>query len=75
MFLRYFSYGFFLLGVQRANFKAISNAAKIQKFTILPKDFSIVGGEFGSTFKLKRSAVLVMYTEIIEKMYTDDNTV
>jgi long-chain-fatty-acid--CoA ligase ACSBG len=59
-------------GIQRANAKAISNVARVKKFTILPRDFSIVGGELGNTFKLKRAFVANKYAEFIEKMYADD---
>jgi len=47
----------------------VSNATKIQKFTILPRDFSIQTGEFTPTLKLKRSVVMQMYKEEIAKMY------
>ena len=34
-------------GIDKANKKAISRAQYIQKWSILPKDFSIPGGELG----------------------------
>lgn len=35
-------------GIDRANDHAISRAQKIQKWTVLPRDFSIPGGEIGT---------------------------
>merc|ERR1712048_801635 len=45
------------------------NAAKIQKFTILPRDFSVLTNELTATLKLKRSVVDEKYTAIIDCMY------
>lgn len=49
-----------------------NNAAKIQKFTILPTNFSEQGNELTPTKKLKRAAVQKAYADIIEKMYNTD---
>jgi len=56
-------------GIDSYNSKATSNAQKIQKWTILPNDFSIPGGEIGPTMKVKRHAVLKKYQENVDKLY------
>ncbi|GCB72622.1 hypothetical protein scyTo_0006387 [Scyliorhinus torazame] len=58
-------------GIDAVNSKATSNAQKIQKWVILEKDFSIIGGELGPTMKLRRGVVLKMYKDIIESFYVD----
>ncbi|XP_066557909.1 long-chain-fatty-acid--CoA ligase ACSBG1 isoform X2 [Amia ocellicauda] len=58
-------------GIDRVNRRATSNAQRIQKWTILEKDFSIPGGELGPTMKLRRPCVLEMYRDEIEKFYTE----
>ncbi|XP_063598526.1 long-chain-fatty-acid--CoA ligase ACSBG2-like isoform X2 [Penaeus indicus] len=55
--------------IDRANKLAPSNAQRIQKWTVLPKDFSLPGGELGPTMKLKRPVVLQKYSETIERFY------
>merc|ERR1712176_550350 len=49
-----------------------NNAAKIQKFTILPTNFSEHGGELTPTKKLKRAVVQKLYHNAIEKMYESE---
>jgi len=44
----------------------------IQKFTILPANFSEEGNELTPTKKLKRSIVEKKYSDVIDKMYTTD---
>jgi len=55
--------------IQKVNRKAISNAQKVHKFMIAPKDFSLPGGELTPTMKLKRHTVMEMYAKKIDQMY------
>ena len=39
-------------GIETANKYAISRAQHVQKWAILPKDFSVAGGEFSKSEKI-----------------------
>merc|ERR1712117_558337 len=49
-----------------------NNAFKIQKFSILPENFSEEAGELTPTKKLKRAIVEKKYQKMIDKMYDTD---
>ena len=55
----------------RVNRDAPSNAQRVQKWTILPREFSVGGGELGPTMKLRRGVVLKMYADSVDSMYTE----
>ena len=56
-------------GIAEGNKKATSNAQKIVKFLILPRDFSVAGLEITETLKLKRKVVASMYAAQIDALY------
>ncbi|XP_065884226.1 long-chain-fatty-acid--CoA ligase ACSBG2-like [Dysidea avara] len=59
-------------GIDRYNTNLIiSNAQKVQKWTLLDTDFTIPGGELGPTLKLKRPAVMKKYEKTIENFYAE----
>ncbi|XP_052699927.1 long-chain-fatty-acid--CoA ligase ACSBG2-like isoform X1 [Crassostrea angulata] len=59
-------------GIDKANERAISRAQKIQKWSLLPRDFSIPGGELGPTMKLRRPIVHKMYAKTIDAFYAEE---
>ncbi|NWV35158.1 ACBG2 ligase, partial [Grantiella picta] len=61
-------------GISAVNEGAVSNAQKVQKWTLLEKDFSLFGGELGPTMKLKRPFVAEKYQDQIAQFYTDVDT-
>jgi len=52
----------------------INNSFTIQKFTILPENFSEQNNELTPTKKLKRKAVETRYAAMIERMYATEGT-
>jgi long-chain-fatty-acid--CoA ligase ACSBG len=60
-------------GINKANKKAISRAQIIQKFSILPRDFTIIGGELGPTLKLRRPIVVKMHESTINAFYSEQD--
>ncbi|XP_006896488.1 PREDICTED: long-chain-fatty-acid--CoA ligase ACSBG2 [Elephantulus edwardii] len=57
-------------GIDKVNEMAVSNAQMVQKWTILDKDFSIVGGELGPTSKMKRHFITEKYRKEILDLYS-----
>jgi len=51
---------------------SISNAQKVQRWMILPHDFSQATGELNNTLKLKRSVAAKMYADTIAVMYSEE---
>jgi long-chain-fatty-acid--CoA ligase ACSBG len=58
-------------GIQRANARAISNACRIQKWALTPREFAISTGELTATMKLKRSVIHKLFADVIEDLYAD----
>ena len=56
-------------GIERANEKAVSNVARVKKWKLLMKEFSVDGGELSPSLKLKRFHVVEMYKNEIEALY------
>jgi len=61
-------------GVKVANSKTASSAQIVQKWKMLPVDFSEKGGELTPTLKLKRNVASEKFIDLIESIYADDST-
>jgi long-chain-fatty-acid--CoA ligase ACSBG len=57
--------------ISKTNGKAVSRAAHVRKWKILPVDFSISGGELTPTLKLKRKVTEKKYQQLVDEMYSD----
>ncbi|MFH1862846.1 MAG: AMP-binding protein, partial [bacterium] len=61
---------YFLIESEIANFsKDLSDYEQIRKFTLLPREFSIVQNELTPTLKIRRNVVTEKFLETIESMY------
>ncbi|XP_045113271.1 long-chain-fatty-acid--CoA ligase ACSBG2-like isoform X2 [Portunus trituberculatus] len=58
-------------GIHRYNdHHAVSRAQKVQRWMVLPHDFSLPTGELNNTLKLKRSFVMEKYSDTINSLYS-----
>jgi len=55
--------------LEATNKKAVSRAAHIRKFKLIPDDFSIPGGELTPTLKLKRKVTEKKFQQYIDEMF------
>jgi len=59
-------------GIEAANKLAISKAQHVKKWIFVTDDFTIPGGEFTPTLKIKRKVVEGKYKAKIEECYLND---
>jgi long-chain-fatty-acid--CoA ligase ACSBG len=59
-------------GMKTANSKTTSSAQIVQKWKLLPADFSEKTGELTPTMKLKRNVAADKYAALIDSIYADD---
>ena len=57
--------------LDKANKKAVSRAAYVRKWKLLPTDFSIAGNELTPTLKLKRKVTEKKYQAFVDEMYAE----
>ena len=59
----------FQRALDKVNSVSVSRASQVQRWLLLPRDFSVGGGELGPTLKLRRAIVFKMYQREIEALY------
>lgn len=55
--------------INEAN-KNFNQVEQVKKFELLPKEWSIEGGELTPTLKLKRKVIMEKYEEVVKKIYS-----
>ena len=55
--------------INEAN-RHFNNVEQVKKFELLPKEWSIEGGELTPTLKLKRKVIMEKYGDIVRKIYS-----
>lgn len=56
-------------GIKTSNDEAISNAAKVKAFRLLPRDFTVEADELTPSLKVKRKVIVQKYADLISSMY------
>lgn len=56
-------------GINDVNIEASSNVHKIKKWIIIPKSFTVKGGELTPTMKLQRNKIYKKYKKYIDEIY------
>jgi len=51
--------------------RSLARFEQIRKFTLLPKPFTVEGGEITPTLKVRRKMVIEKYREVLDAMYAD----
>ncbi len=57
--------------IEKTNAKAVSRAAQVRKWKLIPVDFSLNGGELTPTMKLKRKFTEKKYQYLVDEMYSE----
>ncbi|KAG0728669.1 Long-chain-fatty-acid--CoA ligase ACSBG1 [Chionoecetes opilio] len=61
------------LGLRYNEHQAVSRAQRVQRWALLPHDFSLPTGELNNTLKLKRSVVMEKYADTIDSLYDSND--
>ncbi len=54
-----------------ASWSASRATSRVRRFVLLPRDFSVDGGELSPALKLRRRVIYEKYRDRIERMYAE----